>query len=190
MIHREREHSMPCPIDLDQAKIASVPRRSLRSTILVALAALASLWPGVSQADPTTSEAGTSPIASGFGGKSSVPAQIAADKDRQAEPMFANSSKRYYEFKDRLNAQSGLSFGGDFNLLTQHASSSPGARNATGGVFRFYGNWTPVGHGTPDTGSLIFKLENRSKIGTISPQGLSAELGYAGLTAVTFSDAG
>jgi len=191
MIHREIEHSMPCPIDLDQAKIASARRRALRSTILVVLAALASLWPVVSQADPTTSEAGTSPIASGFGGKSSVPAQIAADQDRQAEPMFAHSSKRYYEFKDRLDAQSGLSFGGDFNLLTQHASSSPGARNATGGVFRFYGNWTPVGRGTPDTGSLIFKIENRSKIGSaISPQGLGPALGYAGLTAVTFSDAG
>ena len=182
---------MPWTMHLDQAKIASVLRRSLRSTILVALAALASLWPSVPLADLTVGEARTSPIATGFGGKASVPAQIAADRARQAEPMFASESEGYYAFKDRLTARSGLSFGGDFNLLTQHASSSPGARDATGGVFRFYGNWTPVGRGTPDTGSLIFKVENRSKLGgTISPQGLGPALGYAGLTAVTFSDAG
>ncbi|MEY8120720.1 MULTISPECIES: carbohydrate porin [unclassified Falsihalocynthiibacter] len=159
--------------------------------ISVALVAITLVCPSVSWADPAPSTAEASQTGTGFGGKSSVTAQIAADRARQAEPMFTDASKDYYNYKDRLLAESGLSFGGDINLLTQHANSSPGARDATGSVLRFYGTWTATGRGTPDSGALVFKIENRSKIGgTIAPQGLGPALGYAGLTAVGYSDAG
>jgi porin len=58
-------------------------------------------------------------------------------------------------------------------------------------VFRFYGTWTAVGRGTLNDGALVFKVENRSAIGSnISTQALGPSLGYAGLFSTTFSDAG
>lgn len=163
---------------------------TLRAGLLIALVATMAGLPDCAIADALQGTGDAASTADSFGGKSSVPTQIAAAKARQAEPMFADDTKDYYAFKDRLNAEKGFSFGGDLNFLTQHASSSPGPRDATGGVVRFYGTWTATGRGTSDTGSLIFKVENRSKIGgDIPPQALGPTAGYAGLTSVTFSDA-
>lgn len=41
------------------------------------------------------------------------------------------------------------------------------------------------------TGTLVYKVENRHRLGTeIAPQQLAGEIGYAGLTDLTFSNAG
>ncbi len=85
----------------------------------------------------------------------------------------------------------GFSFGFDYNALFQAASDSLGEDTAAGGVFRAYGSWTLVGKDSGDTGTLVYKVENRHRLGTdIAPKDLGAEVGYAGLTAVTFSDIG
>ncbi|MDX1293270.1 MAG: carbohydrate porin, partial [Hyphomonas sp.] len=48
-----------------------------------------------------------------------------------------------------------------------------------------------TGRGAPDSGALVFKIEDRSAIGNrLSPQALGPSLGYAGLFSSTFSDAG
>ena len=129
-----------------------------------------------------------------FGGPTSVGAQIKSDENRKPTYRFEGLSRSvqpYYDFKDRINDNYGLSFGGDYNLLYQGASESPGEDNAAGGVLRIYGTWALVDRGSQDAGSLVFKIENRHRLGTdIAPQQLGAEVGYAGLTAIPFSDAG
>lgn len=130
-----------------------------------------------------------------FGGSTSVGAQLKSNtKSKHTTFRFEGLSKSiqpYFDFKDRLNKQHGFSFGGDYNLLYQDASKSPGEDHAGGSVFRLYGTWQLLGRNTPDHGSLVFKVENRHKLGTdIAPQQLGAEIGYAGLTAITYSDAG
>jgi len=118
------------------------------------------------------------------GGPSSVQTQVREDESRR-ELSAVQQANQWLD--DRLGLQLGL----DYNLTTQMLSESPGATSAAGGVFRFYGHWTPLSRGSPSAGNLVFKLENRSTLGSgLSPQALGPTAGYAGLTAVTFSDAG
>jgi len=97
----------------------------------------------------------------------------------------------YFGFKKRVEKEYGLAFGFDYNVLFQAATESLGEDTAAGGVFRAFGQWTLLGRDTEDTGTLVYKVENRHLLGTdISPQDLGSEIGYVGLTAETFSDIG
>lgn len=130
-----------------------------------------------------------------FGGPTSVGTQVKSDAEAKHSPFrfegLSRNLQPYFDFKTRVNEQHGFSFGGDYNLLYQNASKSSGEDNAAGGVLRFYGTWKLTGHDSLDSGSLVFKVENRHKLVTdIAPQQLGAEFGYAGLTAITFSNAG
>lgn len=130
-----------------------------------------------------------------FGGPSSVASQIQAD-EKPKSPVFdldetPSTLQSYDDFKARLREEYGLTIGMDYNMLFQHASESPGEENAAGGVFRFFGSWTVLGEETGTPASIEFKVENRHRLGTdIAPSALAGEIGYAGLTAVPFSDAG
>jgi porin len=85
----------------------------------------------------------------------------------------------------------GLAFGFDYNALFQSATDSLGDDTAAGGVLRMFGRWRLVGKTSGNTGSLVYKVENRHRLGTdIAPQDLGFEVGYVGLTAVPFSDIG
>ena len=54
-------------------------------------------------------------------------------------------------------------------------------KDALGGVFRVQGDWTLFGEEDVSEGSLIFKGENRTAIGTdIAPRDLGFEAGYLG----------
>jgi len=98
---------------------------------------------------------------------------------------------RYIGFKKRLEDVYGFSFGVDYNALFQAATESLGEDTAAGGVFRTYGRWTLVGRDSEDTGTLVYKVENRHRLGPdIAPKALGSEVGYAGLTAITFSNIG
>jgi len=93
--------------------------------------------------------------------------------------------------KPWLDRTLGLSLGADYNILLQHASESPGINDAVGGVARLYGKWKPFNSDAVNASSLVFKLENRHRIDApIAPNELGPAVGYAGLTAVPFSDAG
>ncbi len=125
-------------------------------------------------------------------GPTSVPAQIEADKGtlQSASPNgLSDALNGYMKFKKRTEEEIGLKFGGDFGLLYQNAQGGTGPSDALSSVFRFYGTWSLVNRGTPDVGSLVYKVENRSRIGgETSPQQLGLLNGYAGLTASTWSD--
>jgi len=130
-----------------------------------------------------------------FGGPGSVGATLKED-DKPAEPVMRfNSIKRglspYFDWKANLKSKHGLSFGMDYTGLYEHATKSPGEDNAASGIFRLFGNWTLTGRGSANTGSLVFKVESRHRLGTtIPPSGLGFETGYVGLTAAPYNDAG
>ncbi|MHC4939241.1 MAG: carbohydrate porin [Planctomycetota bacterium] len=132
--------------------------------------------------------------AAGMGGPTSVEGQIREDRIRRLEQLetaidrFLNP---YYEFKARVAKSYGFSYGADYNVLYQHASSSPGEQNAAAGAVRFFAIWDLVGRETANRGSLVFRIQHRHRIGTdITPLQLGPAVGYAGLTATVFSDRG
>ena len=166
---------------------------------LVCLLMLVVLWapPASAQssetkARPDGAEAPDQGNVSILAGPSSVGGQL--DKDREAKGAsdpVPRLSERYFSFKNRVEEEYGFSFGFDYNALFQAASDSLGEDTAAGGVFRAYGQWTLVGKDSENTGTLTYKVENRHRLGTdIAPRGLGSEIGYAGLTAVTFSSIG
>ena len=127
-----------------------------------------------------------------FGGPSSVPGQVSSDREKKLT-LFGDlvNLQAFYDFKESLNRDHGITLGLDYNILYQYADPSAGESSAAGGVFRFYGGWAPSGISASHPGSLVFKLEHRHRLGTdIAPKQIAGEVGYAGLTAVTFSDAG
>lgn len=83
----------------------------------------------------------------------------------------------------------GLTLGADYNILTQRVNESPGERNATGGVLRFYGTWKPSKTDSGNEDRLVFKLEHRHSIASdIPPNVLLLEAGVAGVSGPTYSD--
>ena len=130
-----------------------------------------------------------------FGGPSSVGGNLRED-DEVRRPWFRlegidRAIKPWFDWKGHLNKDYGLSFGLDYTALGQKASDSLGKDNAAGGIFRFFGNWTVVGRESGNTGSIVFKVENRHRLGTdIAPQNLGFEVGYLGITGTAFSDYG
>jgi len=123
----------------------------------------------------------------GFSSTRSVEGTLAETDERQRVGPLEWLRAR----KDALEAGTGLSYG--FDNFTQYlgTDSDQSPSDAASNVFRFYGSWTVTGRGAPDSGALIFKIEDRSAIGNrLSPQALGPSLGYAGLFSSTFSDAG
>ena len=138
---------------------------------------------------------GTTP-SSGLGGPASVEGQLQEDA-APTEPVLRLPAiddflQPYFDWKTRLNEDTGFSFGLDYSLLYQVANSSPtDNRDAFGGVFRVYGDWTLVNWGGENPGGLVFKLENRHQIGPgVAPAGLGFETGYLGIPGTNFSGAG
>ncbi len=175
----------------------------MRGTIVANIAVAVSVFglPQTAFAQDSTAPGGASGQSAGyqevpqFGGPASVGAQVRSDDAARRKPYrfegLSRSLQPYYDFKTRINEGHGFAFGADYAALYQVASDSPGEDDAAGGVLRLFGNWTLAGRGTSDAGSLVFKVENRHRLGTdIAPQDLGFEAGYAGLTAITFSDAG
>jgi porin len=95
----------------------------------------------------------------------------------------------WFAFKDMLAADYGLSFSFDYQALRQVVSASAGNDSAAGGIFRAYGSWTLFGQESGNTGSLVFKVENRHRIASeVAPQNLGFEAGALSITGTSFSD--
>lgn len=121
-------------------------------------------------------------------GPSSVSGQMASDNTRTSDFL-----KSYFDFKDRLSKDHNFSYGVDY--FSNYQAATSGLENldkdAFSGVFRAYGEWGLVGKKSGNTGSFLFKFENRHTYGNFtSGQGLASNIGYVGLNAVPFSDAG
>lgn len=132
------------------------------------------------------SQSDTTKRLSGIGGPSSVSGQINRDTQHKSEFM-----QSYFDFKTQLKKNSGFTYGIDYFTIFQTATASLGDKSAFSGVFRTYGSWNLAGKKSGNTGTFIFKFENRHKYKKfIVGQDMASEIGYAGLTSITFSNMG
>jgi len=127
-----------------------------------------------------------------FGGPASVGGQLAEDATVAPEyrcQECQDSVAPWYEFKSRVSEDHGLQFGLDETILYQGVGVSPGSNHAASGIFRFFGQLELLGRGTADSGSVVFKAEDRHRIGaSVTPFNLGLQSGSAVLTGTTFSD--
>jgi porin len=128
-----------------------------------------------------------------FGGPSSVGVEL-KETDRVKQPwfrpgFFEEGLQPWFEAKERLNEEYGLSYGIFYQTMFQVASDSPGEDEAAGGIFQLPVSWTVFGRGADSTGTIVFKAEHRHRIGTdTAPQNLGFEAGVLGLTGTQFGD--
>ena len=130
-----------------------------------------------------------------FGGPNSVGATLKRDETDKPSIIkydpFKSLLTPYFNLQKRIKNKYGLAFSFDYHALIQTATESLGDKTAASGVVRFFGKWELVGRDSGNTGSFVFKVENRHRLGTdIAPVALGSEIGYAGLTTTTFSDRG
>jgi porin len=107
------------------------------------------------------------------------------------QPVFELSFlDPYFDFKDKVNDKTGLSFALDYTSIYFGSNSQVGEGNAGGGIFRFYGSWDLVGKKSGNTGALVYKLEHRHKYTTIPVSGLGLDMGFAGMIGPPYNDSG
>jgi len=121
----------------------------------------------------------------------STPRSVEGTLAETAELQQEGALSRFRAGKQELEDRTGFAYG--FDNQTQYLGTDADKSPSDGfsNVFRIYGTWTASGRGTPNAGALIFKIEDRSAVGSnISTQALGPSLGYAGVFSSTYSDAG
>jgi len=171
--------------------------RESRRRALLCLALLSALLGQTAWAQdvaPGEAPADAPLAAAEFGGPTSVPNQILLDAPAKG-PVYRGTLVRralcpWYQWKGNLASRYGLQLAGDYTLLAQHLTESPGERSAAGAIARLYGTWNLVNRGCPNSGALIFKVESRYAMTDVAPLALGFETGYLGVTGPPFSDIG
>ena len=126
-----------------------------------------------------------------FGGAGSVPGQLEEDRRLINSLTGVKVPQSYTEWKKSLREKKGLDFTVDYNATAIKATNTLNEEDTfSGGVIRFFGQWDLVGRESGNTGSLIWKIENRHGYSDIPPSGTKNEIGYVGLISPTFSDIG
>jgi porin len=116
---------------------------------------------------------------------------LLAEDDKKQDPLLdVNLQQSWSDSKASLKDRTGFDFGLEYITLGYVASESLGEDTAASGVFRFYGKWEMTGRGTKNTGTLVFKFDNRHRLDTVPVKEFAGELGYAGLIGPTYSDQG
>lgn len=129
-----------------------------------------------------------------FGGPSSVGGQLA--EDTPAEPQFRWQGVNdfvdpWFQFKERVNQRRGLQFSTDESMFYQVATQSLGESDGASGLVRLYGQWEPFKRqckSNTNQGLLVFKIENRHRIATITPFDLGFEAGSITPTGTFFNE--
>jgi porin len=141
-------------------------------------------------------KSGYQAIPDSVGSASSVVNQLKTDDKVKRSHLgfnpFREATEPYFEFKRHVQDEYGLAFGFDYNSLAQWSTSSiTDIKSAYGGVFRQYGNWSLVNRNGKDTGSLVWRIENRSAYeDSIAPLLLGPEIGLNSLTTTVFDGYG
>ena len=158
--------------------------------IIVTLVLMLSIQPAIAQEAQTPEGEGSSTFQQ-FGGPSSVPGQL-EDDARVAKP-FADRAifQDYFDWKDRLREEHGLSFSLDYTAGLVGATNTLNDEDTfAGGAVRFFGSWDLVGRESGNTGTFIWKVEHRHKYTDIPPSGTASQIGYAGIAFPILSDIG
>ena len=126
-----------------------------------------------------------------FGGPASVQGQEAEDRKAKESLIKVGKMKGYLNWKDRLREKHALSYTVDYTSAIFAATNTLNADNAfASGAVRFFGSWSPVGRKSGNTGSFIWKIENRHKYTNIGANGTASEIGYVGLFLPVLSNIG
>lgn len=96
------------------------------------------------------------------------------------------------QWRQQLYDQTGLRVAFRYMSQTQHASGGPGSRTAAADDIDLMFDWTLIGRDTPNTGRLVFTLEERYRLwyADIPPSALRGEIGSLVGTTGAFSDRG
>ncbi|MEM8678775.1 MAG: carbohydrate porin [Planctomycetota bacterium] len=169
--------------------------QSVRFSSAFCLSLILGLAPPVSAQEMGTTGANVTsiyPDIPQFGGPTSVGGQLAEDAARVPQYRLQTWQELldgWYWQKEVINDGAGLQFNIDESMFYQLASSSLGERDAASGLFRAFGQWELLGRGTGCPGLLVFKAENRHKLGTaITPFELGFEAGSILPTGTFFNE--
>lgn len=117
-----------------------------------------------------------------------VPNRLERD-DKRKDTLFRTPGidrmlAPWYDFKAHLSQEYGLDVAFYYTALYQKAdprTKQPivgnGRDEASAGVFGIVGQWNLVGRGTNHPGFLGFNLQQRHRMGPVTPQSLGAEIG-------------
>jgi len=159
--------------------------------ILVVLMLAVSVPPGMAEEAQTPEEGDESSAHPKFGGPNSVEGQLAEDAKLKDALIGPGKLERYFDWKDLLREENGFSFTLDYTAGLVGATNTLNDEDTfAGGAVRFFGSWELVGRESGNTGSFIWKVENRHKYTDIPPQGVASEIGYAGVMYPILSDIG
>jgi len=137
----------------------------------------------------TTARAGGGVV--DFGSPNSVTNRIAEDAQAREALVEERALQPWFDWKDSLYERTGVSIGLDYSSIFLTSNNNAGEDDASSGIFRFYGSWEATGRGTKNTGSLVWKVENRHRYGSVAPSGFGiGELGYVGLISPPWSNQG
>lgn len=126
-----------------------------------------------------------------FGGPDSVQDQTIDDARQKDSISGVDILKGYSGWKENLRKKHGFSFTLDYTAGLVGVSNALYDEDFfSGGAARFYGAWDLVGRESGNTGTFVWKVENRHKYTEIPPNGTASQVGYAGITYPTLSDIG
>ncbi len=128
-----------------------------------------------------------------FGGPDAPLNRIESDRVATDTPLKLNFLKPWYEWKDKLHKEHGLSFGLEYNTTYLRTSDNqPGTdKDAAGGIFRLSGVWEVFARGSAHPGNLNFLVERTDEFTDTGPSSfLGQSLGYAGISNLPYNDEG
>ena len=126
-----------------------------------------------------------------FGGPSSVGVVLKDDNQPATGDFIKDAFPGWFKTKEDVMKKHGLAYGFNLSTLYQKANST-GGPDAWGGIIQVPASWTLLNRGGKNTGTIVFKAENRSKISTdLAPQDLGIQgIGAASIVGTQFSDKG
>ena len=155
---------------------------------LIAFLLVLTVQPAIAQDADSTNTNGTVSVQQ-FGGPGSVPGQLAGDKRLTESLTGVDVPENYSDWKKSLLEEHGFDFTVDYNSAIVKATNTLDEEDTfSGGVVRFFGQWELTGRDSGNTGSLVWKVENRHRYSDIPPSGTKNEIGYVGLMFPTFSN--
>ena len=126
-----------------------------------------------------------------FGGPNSVPGQLEDDARPKRTLVRSTMLEGYFNWKDCLKKRYGLSYTLDYTAGVLGATRTLGTEDSgASGAVRFFGAWDLVGRRSGNTGTFIWKIENRHKYTDIPASGVAGEVGYVGAVLPVLSDIG
>jgi len=162
--------------------------------LIVGQLAIAQETEAVDEAEPadeavTSEEAEASAGPSRMATPGSVAGQQAEDASITQSLTGITFGERYSDWKEGLQEDHGLSITFDYNSTILTATDTLNDDDVfAGGVIRFFGQWDATGKDSGNTGSLIWKVENRHRYTDLPPSAAKGEIGYIGLISPTFSN--